>query len=158
LDFTRWVRSTGLANYSAKVVIAAAMDEQGKPLFARDDLEALGDRYGAVVSRIANIVLALHGGGLSDIDELGADPASGLDSPPKPVAYPIGAADQSLVYTKPFAPKYWRDVFNVSQSTFLRRVSEGKIRSKKLTSKQYRIAIDDLPPAERKKHLGIQSG
>jgi hypothetical protein len=56
-------------------------------------------------------------------------------------------------WSKPDSPTRWAGVFGESPKTFMRKVNQGKIRAKKLTSKSYQIAVDDLPASEKPKHL-----
>lgn len=48
-------------------------------------------------------------------------------------------------WSEPDSPKQWAKRFNMSWDTLKRRIDEGKIRVKKLTSKSYQIHVDDLP-------------
>jgi hypothetical protein len=52
-------------------------------------------------------------------------------------------------WSEPNPPSQWAKRFGVSAATFKRRVKDGSIRHKKLTSKSYQIHIDDLPSRQK---------
>ncbi len=56
-----------------------------------------------------------------------------------------------IEWTTPDLPSQWARLFRVSRSTFMRRLQEGSIRHKKLSSKSYQIAVADLPAMHREK-------
>ncbi len=62
-----------------------------------------------------------------------------------------GAAPAVLAWTPADGPMQWAKLFAVSSATFKKRCGEGKIRHKKLSSKSYQVAIDDLPAMHRDK-------
>lgn len=51
------------------------------------------------------------------------------------------------------SPTYWGKVFGFSCATFKRRVDEKKIRANKLSTKNYQIAVDDIPADKRAQYL-----
>ena len=51
----------------------------------------------------------------------------------------------NVTWSKPDSPTRWAIVFDISAQTFKRRVKDGKIRAKKLSSKSYQIDIQDIP-------------
>ena len=59
-----------LDNVRAKLVVATAIDEAGKPLFARGDEEWLGGKSGAALSRVAAVALRLGGLSTADVEDL----------------------------------------------------------------------------------------
>lgn len=61
---------TNLANVRARLVTLAAVDMDGKPLFAPADVEALGQRSAAALDRVFSAAMALAGLRDEDIDEL----------------------------------------------------------------------------------------
>lgn len=61
---------TNLANVRARLVTLAAVDMDGKPLFAPADVEALGQRSAAALDRVFSAAMVLAGLRDEDIDEL----------------------------------------------------------------------------------------
>jgi hypothetical protein len=61
------------------------------------------------------------------------------------------ATSDDLEWTRAQSPSDWRKVFRLSWDTLKRRMKDGKIRYKKLTTKSYQLAIADLPDAEQEK-------
>ena len=59
-------------------------------------------------------------------------------------------ADQ-IEMTPADGPSQWAKLFGISVSTFMRRLKDGTIRHKKLSSKNYQIAITDLPAKHQAK-------
>lgn len=53
--------SLKLANYRAKLVSLAAVDEDGQPLFTAADVEALGKKSGVALDRVAEVAARLSG-------------------------------------------------------------------------------------------------
>ncbi|MCC6126898.1 MAG: hypothetical protein IT426_18190 [Pirellulales bacterium] len=58
---------------------------------------------------------------------------------------PSGANDGGP-WSKPDGPKQWAKMFNLSWDTLKGRIESGQIRAKMLSTKSYRIHVDDLPP------------
>jgi hypothetical protein len=56
-----------------------------------------------------------------------------------------------LELTRPDSPARWAKVFGFSKDTLMRRIQDGIIRCKKLSTKSYQIAIDDLPADQKEK-------
>jgi hypothetical protein len=50
----------------------------------------------------------------------------------------------------------WAKVFGVSADTMARKLRDGTIRNKKLTSKIYQIGVDDLPAKHRTKFQAVE--
>jgi hypothetical protein len=61
-----------------------------------------------------------------------------------------GGANLQPEMTTADSPSRWAKMFGISLSTLKRRFADGSIRHKKLSTKSYQIAIDDLPA----KHQG----
>jgi hypothetical protein len=61
------------------------------------------------------------------------------------------SATDQIEWTRPDSPKCWAKLFGCSPSTFTRRCREAKIRHKKLSTKSYQVAIDDLPTIHQAK-------
>ena len=57
-------------------------------------------------------------------------------------------------WTTPDLPSRWARMFAMSLDTFKRRIEKGQIRYKKLSTKSYQIAIDDLPAKHQAKFRG----
>lgn len=62
------------------------------------------------------------------------------------------APDVEILWSQPKSPKKWGIVFGMSPKTMVRWFKAQKIRNKEVTDRNYRIAIDDLPPGERAKY------
>ncbi len=60
-------------------------------------------------------------------------------------------ADPNPEMTTPDSPGRWAKLFGFSANTLKRRFKDGAIRHKKLSSKSYQIAIDDLPAIHQSK-------
>ena len=54
-------------------------------------------------------------------------------------------------WTTSDSPQRWAKLFGFSVDTLKRRFKDGKIKHKKLTSKSYQIAVDDLPAVHQTK-------
>jgi hypothetical protein len=54
-------------------------------------------------------------------------------------------------WTPPDSPQRWAKLFGFSVDTLKRRIEEGVIRAKKLSTKKYQIAVDDLPAMHQAK-------
>lgn len=63
-------QGVNLDNVRAKLVIAAAVDENGKQLFQPGDEEKLGRKNGAALSKAAAVAQRLGGLSTADVDEL----------------------------------------------------------------------------------------
>jgi hypothetical protein len=61
-----------------------------------------------------------------------------------------------IEWTPPDSPRRWAQLFDCSLSTLKRRFEDGSIRHKKLTSKRYQIAVDDLPAIHQSKFRTAQ--
>ncbi|HEY4759559.1 MAG TPA: hypothetical protein VIH42_03165 [Thermoguttaceae bacterium] len=48
-------------------------------------------------------------------------------------------------WSKPNGPSQWAKFYGISVDTMIRRFQDGKIRNKKLSTKSYRVHVDDLP-------------
>ena len=70
------------ANIRAKLVVLCCIDEEGKPLFNRADVEQLGEKSGAPIDRIYEVAAELSGMTDTQTEELVEDftPASGGSS------------------------------------------------------------------------------
>jgi hypothetical protein len=53
--------------------------------------------------------------------------------------------ESRINWTGTDSPARWAKKFGVSRATFVRHCKEGKIRNKRLSTKSYQIAVDDLP-------------
>jgi hypothetical protein len=66
-----------------------------------------------------------------------------------------GTAERSQLeqveWTTPDSPSRWAKLFGFSVDTLKRRFDDGTVRHKKLSSKSYQIAIDDLPAVHQAK-------
>jgi hypothetical protein len=67
------------------------------------------------------------------------------------------ADDPPLAWTTPDSPQRWAKVFGFSVDTLKRRFKAGQIRHKKLSTKSYQIAVDDLPAAQQTKFRAAQN-
>jgi hypothetical protein len=56
-------------------------------------------------------------------------------------------------WSKADSPSRWEKVFDCSWKTLARRIQDGKIRCLRLSTKSYKIAIDDIPPPHQAKYL-----
>jgi hypothetical protein len=79
-------------------------------------------------------------------DQGGATPAAN-DADAAPV----------IEWTRPDSPARWSKVFGFSCTTLLRRFRDGTIRHKKLSTRNYQIAIDDLPAGHQSKFRTAQN-
>lgn len=61
---------TNLRNLRARLVVLAACDESGKPIFAPGDADALGAKNAAVLDRIFSVAQRLSGLRENDVQEL----------------------------------------------------------------------------------------
>ena len=52
-------------------------------------------------------------------------------------------------WSKPRSPKEWQSIFGLSWDTLKPRFDEQVIRNKKLSSKSYKVLLEDLPPGPR---------
>lgn len=59
-----------LDNIRARMVVATAIDEEGKSLFAPKDLGWLGNKSGAALSRVSEVAQRLAGMSAEDVEEL----------------------------------------------------------------------------------------
>ena len=59
-----------LDNVRAKLVVATAIDEEGKPLFQPGAEEALGKKSGAALTKVATVAQRLAGLSTTDVEEL----------------------------------------------------------------------------------------
>lgn len=48
-------------------------------------------------------------------------------------------------YSRPRSPSEWEKIFDLSWRTIKRRIDSGKIRAKKISTKSYRIHVNDVP-------------
>jgi hypothetical protein len=62
------------------------------------------------------------------------------------------AAAEKLDWSHPQNPAQWARVFGVSVNTIKRRFAAGTIRNRKLSTKSYIVAVDDLPANEKGKY------
>ena len=60
-------------------------------------------------------------------------------------------------WSKADSPKRWATCFGFSLRTLQRRIKDGVVRCKKLSSKSYQIAVDDIPEPHRTKFLPPRS-
>lgn len=58
-----------------------------------------------------------------------------------------GTASTAGSWSKPDGPAQWAKRFNVSPRTFTRMIKNKAIRVRKLSSKSYRVHVDDIPDA-----------
>jgi hypothetical protein len=56
-----------------------------------------------------------------------------------------GSADSEIKWSKPDTPQGWAKRFDVSDKTFKRYCSDGKIRHKKLSDRSYQVDTRDIP-------------
>jgi hypothetical protein len=63
-------RSVNLAQYRAKLVALSVVDETGKRLFAHADVEWLGAKSAAALTRVAEVASRLSGLSEDDIEEM----------------------------------------------------------------------------------------
>jgi hypothetical protein len=52
-------------------------------------------------------------------------------------------------WSEPTTPSQWAKVFGLSWDALRRRFNDGSIRNKKLSTKSYRVHVDDLPPGHK---------
>lgn len=57
-------------NIRARLVVATAIDEQGKPLFAREDIEALGRKSAVALDRCVRVAQRLNRLTAGELDDL----------------------------------------------------------------------------------------
>jgi len=60
-------------------------------------------------------------------------------------------------WTPPNSPQHWAKLFDFSVDTLKRRFKDKTIRHKKLSSKSYQIAVDDLPAIHQSKFRNQQN-
>lgn len=58
-----------VTNARAKLVACSVVDETGAPMFTDEDVEALGQKSGAALTRIANVAMRLSGLNNHDLDD-----------------------------------------------------------------------------------------
>lgn len=96
--------------------------------------------------RVARFVKELTTGTAKSIGENAAyhDMASSAnDAERGPGASAESASDGP--WSKADTPSRWAKRFGISRATFVRRVTDGKIRGKRLSSKSYLVHSDDVP-------------
>jgi hypothetical protein len=64
---------------------------------------------------------------------------------------PADSTATQLEWTRPGGLSQWAKVFGFSPTTLKRRFNDGKIRHKKLSTKSYQVAVDDLPSDQQSK-------
>jgi len=84
-----------------------------------------------------------------------ASPALIGEGPPDSIPVERGEAGESVEWTTADSPSRWAKLFDISPPTFMRRLKEGKIRHKKLSTKSYLIAIADLPAMHQAKFRNV---
>lgn len=92
------------ANIRAKLVVLCCVDDEGKPLFNRADVEQLGEKSGAPIDRIYEVAARLSGMTDEESQELVEDftqASGGSSSSPSQ----NGSAAQSENYSTPSAPE-----------------------------------------------------
>lgn len=67
---TQDVKDDFMVNARARLVVLAAIDDDGNQLFTADDMEALGQLSGAALSRVFFVATRLSGLNKDDLDEL----------------------------------------------------------------------------------------
>jgi hypothetical protein len=70
---------------------------------------------------------------------------------------PLADATATPEWTRPDSPARWAKVFGFSTDTLKRRFEDGTIRNKKLSTKSYQIAVDDLPVDQQSKFRNAQN-
>jgi len=70
-------RTVNLENLRAKLIVATAIDEDGKPLFQSGDAAKLGAKSGAALSKAAAVAQRLAGLSTTDVEELAKNSSSG---------------------------------------------------------------------------------
>ena len=63
-------QGVNLDNVRAKLVVATAIDENGKQLFQPGDAAKLGEKSGAALSKVASVAQRLGGLSTADVEEL----------------------------------------------------------------------------------------
>ncbi|MCL4205748.1 MAG: hypothetical protein KJ000_24970 [Pirellulaceae bacterium] len=63
----------------------------------------------------------------------------------EPLAPPAAESDDDIPWSKPEPPKNWADMFNCSERTFKRRVENGTIHARKLSTKAYQVDKRQIP-------------
>ncbi len=71
-------RRANLKNMRARLVVLAACNDAGEPIFTHSDVEALGEKSAAAVDRLFDVAQRLGGFSEEDIEEL----AKNLETPP----------------------------------------------------------------------------
>ncbi len=80
-----------------------------------------------------------------------AAPATDPAGTPVHTDRPTSESPADPEWTTPDSPQRWAKVFGFSVDTLKRRFKDKKIRYKKLSSKSYQIAVDDLPAIHQAK-------
>jgi hypothetical protein len=96
---------------------------------------------------------------LPEQDPSGAEqppPAITAEAPANPIPVAPTAAGESMEWTTADGPAQWAKMFGVSPTTFKRRLKDGSIRHKKLSTKSYQLAIDDLPAKHQAKFRNVE--
>jgi hypothetical protein len=96
---------------------------------------------------------------LPEQDPSGADqplPAITVEAPANPIPVAPPAAGEPMEWTTADGPAQWAKMFGVSPTTFKRRLKDGSIRHKKLSTKSYQLAIDDLPAKHQARFRNVE--
>lgn len=72
-------QSLNLANARARLVALAAVDEQGKSIFTKGDVEALGGKSARALDRIFSVAQRLSGLSREDMEELTKNSSAALN-------------------------------------------------------------------------------
>lgn len=66
-----------LANARAKLIVRAVIDDEGRPLFSEDDVQALAAKSAIAIERVYAVAQRLSGMSKDDLDELTKNSVSG---------------------------------------------------------------------------------
>lgn len=69
-------RDVNIRNIRARLVAAAAVDEQGKQLFSAADVKELGKKSGRALDRLFDVASKLSGMSARDVEELAGNSAA----------------------------------------------------------------------------------
>lgn len=82
-------------NFRARLVVLSAIDEEGRPLFERNDVVALSNRSAAALDRLFEVACRLSGISENDVEELEGNSEPALSGPATSVSPSPSAAAPS---------------------------------------------------------------
>jgi hypothetical protein len=154
--------------YALRFVTTAAGNEADAVKLLLDSWQASTDAHGGVMYWLTRgleaEIMGWYGEAilsepLPDQDPSGAEqspPAIVVEVPSNPIPVTPTQVGESMEWTTADGPSQWARMFDVSLTTFRRRLKDGSIRHKKLSTKSYQIAIADLPAKHQAKYRSAE--